>query len=305
MMTLLSFERELALLYKELEEKTGLEKKELKNLIEERLKVIYKSLTPYNIVEVARHPDRPQTLDYIKELLTNFVEIKGDRISGEDRSIIAGIGKFNGLSLTVIGSNKGHTIIERLKSNSGMIGPSGFRKIARAVDIASNTFKTPILTFIDTPGARVSPETEKEGSVAALSEPIKAFLKAKVPVLSVVIGEGGSLGALSLLVSDRILMLSYSYLSVISPEVGASVLFKDRSMKKDIAKALKITSEELLSFNVINGIIEEPFTGAHRNPELTIQTVKEALQKEFELLLKEPSGNLLKRRAEKFEKFKI
>jgi acetyl-CoA carboxylase carboxyl transferase subunit alpha len=305
MIALLSFERELVPLYKELEEKRGLEKEKLQKEIEEKLKRIYGNLTPYDIVEIARHPNRPQTLDYIREFLADFVEIKGDRASGDDKSIIAGIGRFNGLSLTVIGSNKGHTTLERLKNNSGMISPSGFKKIARAVSLASNTFKTPILTFIDTPGARVSPETEREGAVAALAEPIRAFLNAKVPVLSIVIGEGASLGALSLMVSDRILMLRYSYLSVISPEVGASVLFKDRSMKRDVARALKITSQDMLNFNVINGIIDEPFTGAHRNPGLIIQTVKAVVQREFELLLKENPQDLLKRRLEKFEKFKI
>ena len=306
MITLLPFEHELVHLYKELDEKkSGAEREQIKKQIEIKLEKIYKNLTPYEIVEIARHPNRPQTVDYIKEILSDFVEIKGDRILGDDRAIIAGIGRFKGLSVTVIGSNKGHTTLERLKNNSGMIGPSGFRKIARAVDMASNTFKTPILTFVDTPGARVSSETEKEGSVAAFAEPVKAFLKASVPVLSVVIGEGGSLGALSLLVSDRILMLRYSYLSVISPEVGASVLFKDRSMKKEVASALKITSRDLLNLNIINGTIDEPFTGAHRNPELTIETVREALHKEFETLLKETPRDLMKRRAEKFKKFQI
>jgi len=305
MITLLSFERGLEPLYKELDAKSGVEREQIKKQIEIKLKEIYKNLTSYEIVEVARHPDRPQTVDYLNEILTDFVEIKGDRVSGDDRAIIAGIGKFNGISVTVIGSNKGHTIIDRVKNNLGMIGPSGFRKIARAVRIASDTFKTPILTFIDTPGARVSPETEKEGSVSAFTEPVRAFLKASVPVLSVIIGEGGGLGALSLLVSDRTLMLRYSYLSVISPEMGASVLFKDKSMKKEIARALKITSQDLLGLNIINGIIDEPFTGAHRNPELTVKTVREALYSEIESLLKETPKELLKRRTDKFKKFEI
>jgi acetyl-CoA carboxylase carboxyl transferase subunit alpha len=305
MITLLPFEKELEPLYRELDERSGFERERIAEELRKRLEKIYKNLTPYQVIQVARHPDRPQTLDYIRRLLKDFVEIRGDRSSGDDRSVIAGIGKFNGYSVTVIGTNKGHTIAERLKNNSGMVGPAGFRKIARAVDIASNTFETPIINFIDTPGALVSGETERQGSVSALAEPIKAFLKAGVPVLSIVIGEGVGLSALGLLASDRTLMLTYSYLSVMSPEVGASILFSDKSMKQEVAKAMKITSQELLGINIINGIIDEPFAGAHRNPVLTIETVGEALRRELEALLKETSKELLKRRCEKFRKFEI
>ncbi len=304
---LLSFEKSLEPLYKELEEKK--KNWEATNNIEEKiqqeLKKIYDNLTAYQIAQIARHPDRPDTTDYINALFEDFIELHGDKKSGDDPAIIAGMGSFKGTTVAVIGSRKGNTLKDMILCNHGMIKPEGFRKIARIVNLASTTFKSPIITFIDTPGAFVSKESEKKGQIEAVSEPILALFKAKVPIVAVVIGEGVSLGALSMSIADKIIMLKYSFFSVISPEGSASILYNDRKKSEELASSLKFTAADLLNAGVIDKIVNEPIGGAHRNKEEVIKTTGDAINSELETLLKENEKQLKTNRIEKYRKIGI
>ncbi len=302
-MKLLPFEKPLEILYKELERrrKNSEDTLHLEELIEKQTEEIYKRLTPYDIVLVARHPERPQPQDYINALITEFTEFHGDRVSGDDPALISGFGFFKGMPVFVLGTRKGHSIREMLKYHSGMLSPSGFRKAARLIRLVSRSFKVPVISFVDTPGAMVSGETELNGQVSAIYESLSAFLDADVPVVTVITGEGGGVGALAISAGDKILMLSYSYFTVVSPESGSAILFKNTSEKQNIASQLHLTAKELLSLNVIDGVIEEPLGGAHRFKEAVVKLVGDAIQTELELLMKEEIGELKKRRAEKYE----
>ncbi|MCD6427381.1 MAG: acetyl-CoA carboxylase carboxyl transferase subunit alpha [Caldisericaceae bacterium] len=302
-MKLLPFEKPLEILYKELErrKRNGEDTLHLEELIEKQMEEIYKKLTPFDTVLVARHPDRPQPQDYINALLTDFTEFHGDRVSEDDPALIAGFGFFKGMPVFAMGTRKGHNIHERLKYHSGMLSPSGFRKAARLVETVSHSFKVPIISFVDTPGAMVSPQSEMSGQVEAIYKSLSALLNANVPVISVITGEGGGLGAIGISTGDRILMLTYSYFAVVSPEAGSAILFKNTEAKSRVASQLHLTARELLSLNVIDGIIEEPLGGAQRFKNAVIKSVGDALQSELETLLKEPVTELKKRRLEKYE----
>jgi acetyl-CoA carboxylase carboxyl transferase subunit alpha len=304
---LLSFEKSLEPLYKELEErKKNLEATtDIEEKIQQELEKIYANLTAYQIAQIARHPDRPNTTDYINTLFEDFIELHGDRKTGDDPSIIAGLGSFNGTTVTVIGSRKGNTLKEMILCNRGMIKPEGFRKIARIVNLASTTFKSPIITFIDTPGAFVSRNSEKKGQIEAVSEPILALFKAKVPVIAVIIGEGVSLGALSMSIANKIIMLKYSFFSVISPEGGASILYNNKKKTEELASSLKFTAADLLNTGVIDKIVNEPTGGAHRNKEEVIKTTGDVIHGELETLLKENEKQLKTNRIEKYRKIGI
>ncbi len=302
-MKLLPFEKPLEILYKELErrKKNGENTLHLEELIEKQTEEIYKRLTPYDIVLVARHPERPQPQDYIDALIADFTEFHGDRVSGDDPALVAGFGFFKGMPVFALGTRKGHTIREMLKYHSGMLSPSGFGKAARLVKLVSRSFKVPIISFVDTPGAMVSPETELGGEVSAIYKSLSAFLDADVPVISVITGEGGGLGAIGVSAGDRILMMEYSYFTVVSPEAGSAILFKDTKAKKNVAAQMHLTAKELLSLNVIDGVINEPPGGAHRFKSLAVKSVADALQSELESLMKEPTDELKERRFEKYD----
>ena len=301
-MKLLPFEKPIEILTKERSrwKEYGRDTKDLDKLIKKQIKDIYDNLNAYQIVQVARHPARPQPLDYIEALFSNFTELHGDRVSGDDPALIGGIGMFKGAPLMVIGNRKGHNVRESIKYHSGMVSPAGFRKAARLVKLASTSLKIPIVTFIDTPGAMVSAESELQNQVGTIYESISAFINANVPTISIITGEGGSLGALGIGVTDRMLMLKYSYLTVVSPEAASSVLFKNTGNSKLMAEELNITPEKLASLNIIDKIIQEPEGGAHRFTEETINMVSDTLQSELDFISKENIEVLKKKRFEKF-----
>ncbi len=301
-MKLLPFEKPIEILLKERKRwiEYGKDTKDLDELIKKQVKEIYNNLTAYQIVQVARHIERPQPEDYINALFDSFMELHGDRVSGEEPALGTGIGFFKGAPVMLIFNRKGHGTIENLKYHSGMSGPAGFRKAARVVRLASETLKIPIVTLIDTPGALISHKSELKGQVAAIYQSMSAFINANVPILSVITGEGGSLGALGIGISDRLLMMEYAYFAVISPEAASAVLFKNTNNKEFIADELGITAERLTALNIVDGIIEEPIGGAHRFKEEAIKNMEKTLEKELDFLKKEPVSDLKKKRFERF-----
>lgn len=250
---------------------SSLEKK-LNGVIEE----IFKKLTPMQIVKLARHPDRPHTSDYINGIFVDFDELNGDRHFAKGSTIISGIGKIEKYNVAVIGHQKGRTTKENLEFNFGMPNPEDFRKALRIMKLAEK-FHLPVITFIDTPGAFPGITAESNNQSEAIARNIFTMATLKTPIVSIVIGEGGSGGALALSVSDALLMLQYSIYSVISPEGCASILWKSVDKADEAAKALKITAPELLSLGLIDGIITEPKGGAHRNHDLVINSVKSSI----------------------------
>jgi acetyl-CoA carboxylase carboxyl transferase subunit alpha len=288
----LEFETPLADLHKRLGELNALKGTEnelpVKDLAEEieRLYIkeksitrrLYRNLTAWQKVQVARHPNRPHAKDYIKELITDFTPLAGDRLYGEDKAMLSGIGRFLGKSVVVLGIEKGKNTQERVKHNFGMPKPEGYRKAQRLMDMAEK-FKLPLITFVDTPGAFPGIEAEERGQSEAIASSIEKLLSLNVPVISVITGEGGSGGALAIAVADKVLMLEYSVYSVISPEGCASILWRDARKAELAAEALKMTTKDLEKLNVIDAIIKEPVGGAQRDVELTMKRVSEAIAK--------------------------
>ncbi len=254
----------------------------------------------WKIVELSRNEDRPKTIDYIKNIFEDFQELSGDRLSSDDKAITTGLGKINGKTVAIIGHNKGKDIKERIQYNFGMPNPSGYRKSCRIMELADR-FNFPVITFIDTPGANPAIEAEDNGQASAIAKNIEFMFNLKVPVIVVLIGEGGSGGALALAIGNYIMMLENSTYSVISPEGCAAILWKDQTATKQAAAMLKLTAKDLLNFKIIDRIIHEPKGGAQNEPDRMIKILKEnliiALSK-FEGL----SGEDLKiQRADKFE----
>ena len=237
----------------------------------------YQRLTPWQKTQIARHEDRPHTLDYIHELMPDFFELSGDRSFGEDKAIIAGLAHFNNQTVMVIGHEKGNSTETRLKHNFGMARPEGYRKAIRLMKMAEQ-FGFPVITFIDTAGAFPGVDAEARGQGQAIAGCIATQAELKVPIVSVVIGEGGSGGALALAVGNKVLMLENAIYSVISPEGCASILWKDFKYAKQATRVLKMTAKDLLRFRVIDEIIAEPLGGAHRFKKETFQAVKKALE---------------------------
>ncbi len=274
---------------------------EIQNLTEKRdnlLKEVYSSLTPWQIVQVARHPKRPLFSDYINDIFKGFIELHGDRNFGDDSSIIAGICTLEEEKVVIIGHQRGRDMKDNVKRNFGMPKPEGYRKALRIMKLAEK-FDKPIITFIDTKGAYPGLEAEQRGQSEAIARNLFEMSKLKVPIICVVIGEGGSGGALALGVGDRLLMLSYSVFSAISPEGCATILWKDAGRAPEAAEALKITAQDLLSFGLIDESIEEPLGGAHRNPEWMTQKVKEVLITQLKGLKRLSIKRLLEKRYEK------
>lgn len=246
---------------------------------------VYSHLTPWNKLQMARHPERPQSMDYIDEIITDFIPLAGDRLFGDDQAIVAGIGLLNGKGVAIIGHQKGREPQEKVKHNFGMPNPEGYRKAMRIMDMAAR-LHLPIITLIDTVGAFPGIEAEQRGQAEAIAKCLETGFNYNVPVISVVIGEGGSGGAIAIGVANTVMMLEYSVYSVISPEGCASILWKDVSFTKDAAEALRITAPDLLKLGVIDRIIKEPKGGAHKNYKEAASLLKTAIIEELSKLSK-------------------
>lgn len=260
---------------------------------------VYKSLSPWERVQLARHPKRPTTLDYIRMISDEFEELHGDRYFGDDPAIVGGIGKISGMSLMIVGHEKGGKTRERISRNFGMARPEGFRKALRLLKMAEK-FSMPVLSIIDTPGAYPGIDAEQRGQPRAIAHILKEVFGIRTPIVVVIIGEGGSGGALALAVGDSILMMEHAVYSVISPEGCAAILWKSRERAPEAASSLRLTSGDCLKFGIIDDIIEEVHGAAHRDPEANAQKVVERVISEFQKLQKHPIDLLLKKREEKF-----
>jgi len=271
----------------------------LQGKINKDLKSTYAKLTPWQKTQVARHPDRPHCLEYISALITGFLPLAGDRNYSEDTAVIGGLGRFQGQSVMVIGQEKGKDTETRLQHNFGMARPEGYRKARRLMKLADR-FSIPILTFVDTAGAYPGVGAEERGQAEAIARCIETCLDVRVPIISLVIGEGGSGGAIALATGNAILMLEHSIYSVISPEGCASILWRDGDQAKSAAEALRLTAQDLAELDVIDGIIAEPIGGAHRNHEEVFAKVSESIAKHLHKLLPLEGGQLRARRREKY-----
>jgi acetyl-CoA carboxylase carboxyl transferase subunit alpha len=260
---------------------------------------IYRSLTPMQRVQLARHPRRPYTLDYLSSIFTDFIELHGDRLYRDDPAIVGGWARLSGTSVMVIGHQKGRDTRENLKRNFGMAHPEGYRKALRMMKLAAR-FGAPVITLIDTAGAYPGLGAEERGQSEALARNILEMSMLPTQTIAVVIGEGGSGGALALGVADRILMLENSVYSVISPEGCAAILWKDASQRERAAEALKITAEDLFRLQIIDEIVKEPVGGAHMDPDATGEALRDALIRHLTELKKLRGEKLLRRRAEKY-----
>lgn len=265
---------------------------------------ILPTLTAKHIVQLARHPQRPYTLDYIQALVEDFVELHGDRRFGDDPAVVAGLGFYKKRTVAVIGHQKGRTTRERIARNFGQPNPEGYRKALRIMKLAEK-FRFPVITFIDTPGAYPGIGAEERGQAEAIATNLKEISRLKVPVVNIVIGEGGSGGALAIGVGDFIFMLEYSFYSVISPEGCAAILWKDQSAVEKAAENLKIRAQDLLNLGIIDKIIPEPPGGAHVDPQQTFENVDRVLQPALKKLEETPLAELLQARYEKFRRIGI
>ncbi|MBI1216026.1 MAG: acetyl-CoA carboxylase carboxyltransferase subunit alpha [Alphaproteobacteria bacterium] len=259
----------------------------------------YSKLSPEQKVQVARHPNRPHFLDYAKRLIQDFTPLAGDRLFGEDEALLGGLGRFRGQSCVVMGQEKGFDTETRIRHNFGMTKPEGYRKAQRLMDMATR-FKLPVVTLVDTAGAFPGIEAEERGQSEAIAKSIESCLRATVPVVSVVIGEGGSGGAIAIATADRVFMLEHSIYSVISPEGCASILWRSAEYAKDAARALKLTAQDLKELGVIDTIIEEPMGGAHREPERTIDVVGDYIETALGELSQMDGDTLKMRRRQKY-----
>lgn len=267
----------------------------LKAKSESLTKSIFSSLTPWQVTQMARHPQRPYTLDYIKHLITDFEELHGDRTYADDAALVTGMGRFNGQPVIVIGHQKGRDTKEKVARNFGMPRPEGYRKALRVMKLAER-FNLPVLTFIDTPGAYPGIGAEERGQSEAIARNLFEMAQLKTPILSTVIGEGGSGGALAVGVADHLMMLQYSIYSVISPEGCASILWKSAEKAPDAAATLGVTSERLKSLKLIDEVINEPLGGAHRDVDLMVSNMKKAISTKLKQLQAMPVEELIKRR---------
>ena len=258
-------------------------------------KDVYAKLTPWQISQVSRHPQRPYTLDYIRHLFTDFEELHGDRVYADDPAIVGGLARFNGQSVMVIGHQKGRDTRERQYRNFGMPRPEGYRKALRLMRLAEK-FDIPIMTFIDTPGAYPGVGAEERGQSEAIGKNLYVMAELRVPLICTVIGEGGSGGALAIAVGDALLMLQYATYSVISPEGCASILWKSADKAADAAETLGITATRLKALGLIDKIVNEPLGGAHRDYPAMMQTMKKTLQDTLKQVQSQPIGNLLQNR---------
>ncbi len=259
----------------------------------------YASLTPWDRVLISRHQKRPHTIDYIKALSTDFIELHGDRTSRDDKSVIGGLAKIDGRPFVVVGQEKGSDTNERIQRNFGMVSPEGFRKALRLMKLAQ-TFKIPVVSFLDTPGAYPGLEAEEKGQGRVIAENLQEMFGIETPIIVIVIGEGCSGGALGMGVGDSIAILEHAYYTVISPEGCASILWKDASEKQKAAETLKLNSEHLLSLGIVDEVIPEPPGGAHNDPELMFKRVKQYILDTAKALEMIPLDLMLEQRYAKF-----
>ena len=307
----LDFEKPIAELEKKIEELTLFTSNGGIDLEEEILKLqkksdqlvteIYSRLTPWQKVQISRHPNRPYTLDYIEAMLTDFIEIHGDRSFADDPAIVCGMAKLDGQPVVIIGHQKGRTTKERVYRNFGQANPEGYRKALRLMRFAEK-FNRPIITLIDTQGAAPGIGAEERGQSESIARNLAVMSMLTVPIISVVIGEGGSGGALALGVADRVLMLEHATYSVISPEGCAAILWDDSSRSSEAAELLKITAPDLFHIKVIDEVVEEPIGGAHRDPRRAAELLKEAITRNLAEIKIMPAEDLVKLRYEKFRK---
>ncbi len=271
----------------------------LETKAQEALKDIYASLTPWQKTFVARHPERPHCADYIRTLITDFAPLAGDRSFGEDEAIIGGFGRFHGQSICVIGQEKGSDTETRIRHNFGMARPEGYRKAIRLMEMADR-FAIPVLCLVDTPGAYPGIDAEERGQAEAIARSTEACLALGAPNVAVIIGEGGSGGAVAIATANRVAMLEHSIYSVISPEGAASILWRDSARAQDAATNMKITAQDLLKFGVIDQIIAEPIGGAHRDPSVAMNSADRAISSAFAELAGRSPEEIRTARAEKF-----
>ncbi len=272
---------------------------ELERQVEQLRRHIYANLTRWQRVQIARHPERPYTLDYIRNVFSDFVELHGDRCVGEDAAIVGGLAHFEGISVIVVGHQKGRTTQENLRRNFGMPNPEGYRKALRLFRLAEK-FGKPVITFLDTPGAFPGIEAEERGQAEAIARNLFEMARLRTPILVIIIGEGGSGGALGIGVGDRILMLQYAWYSVIAPESCSSILWRSWDFKEQAAEELELCAEDLLRLGVIDRIVPEPMGGAHRDPEEMYEIMRTVLREELSAMLRIPVEELVRRRREKF-----
>ena len=267
--------------------------------VDRLLQQTYARLTPWQRTQVARHPDRPHLGDYVAALIEDFTPLAGDRTFADDKAVIGGLGRFRGRPVMVIGHEKGADTEGRIAHNFGMARPEGYRKAVRLMRLADR-FGRPVITLIDTPGAYPGVGAEERGQAEAIARSIETCLSLRVPLVSAVIGEGGSGGAIALAVANRILMLEHAIYSVISPEGCASILWRSADRAEEAAAALKLTAEDLMKLGVIDRIVGEPTGGAHRDPDAAIASLGVALEEELAELVELPGSELKSRRREKF-----
>ena len=275
------------------------ELKKLKDKAAKQLKDTYASLNPWRKTQVARHPERPHFTDYIEGLFEDFQELAGDRVYGNDEAVIGGLASFNGQSVVVIGHEKGRTTESRLKHNFGMAHPEGYRKAVRLMDLADR-FGLPVISFVDTAGAFPGKAGEERGQAEAIARSTERCLTLKVPMISLIIGEGGSGGAIAIAAANHVLMMEHSIYSVISPEGCASILYRDAAKAKDAAEAMRITAGDLKKMKVVDGVVKEPVGGAHRAPDKAIKAAGKAIDKALQSLLELSEQELKVQRRERF-----
>ncbi len=307
--TFLSFEQPIAELDAKIEDLRNVQDDSAVDISDEIAKLaqksrqltkdIYSKLTPWQVSQIARHPNRPYTLDYINGIFTDFHELHGDRAFADDPAIVGGLARFNGMPCVVMGHQKGRDVKERSFRNFGMPRPEGYRKALRLMRMAEK-FNLPIFTFVDTPGAFPGIDAEERGQSEAIGRNLFAMADLKVPIIATIIGEGGSGGALAIAVADTVQMLQYSVYSVISPEGCASILWKTAERANEAAEALGLTAKRLKEIGMIDRIIEEPLGGAHRDLKGMIAILKQALAESYEQLKDVPIDDLLEARREKW-----
>ncbi len=251
---------------------------EIQNELDDKLKTIYSNLDPWETTLVARHENRPRSKFFIDNLFEDFISLSGDRHYGEDKSVLTGFAKFNNQSVLVIGQEKGDDLDTRIERNFGMMRPEGYRKTIRLMELA-NRFNIPVISFIDTPGAYPGVGAEERGQAEAIAKSIECCMKLKVPTIAIIIGEGGSGGAIALASSSKVLMFENAIYSVISPEGCATILWRDPKKMLDAAKAMKLSARDLLELQIIDEIIEEPVGGAHRDKNLILENLKNSINK--------------------------
>ena len=273
--------------------------KRLEQKAHQALVDLYAKLTPWQKTQVARHPDRPHCLDFVRHLITDFTPLAGDRAFGEDAAIVAGLGRFRGEAVAILGHEKGSDTQSRLKHNFGMAKPEGYRKAVRVMEMADR-FGLPVISLVDTAGAYPGIGAEERGQAEAIARSTDAGLALGVPSVALIIGEGGSGGAIAIATANKVMMLEHAIYSVISPEGAASILWRDSARAQDAATGMKITAQDLLKFKVIDQIVTEPMGGAHRAPEAAMTTAGDAIEAALKDMAETAPADLRRARREKF-----